>query len=484
MTAAPDIQAIETHISMLFFTPDRVFKLLKPLHLGFLDHRDARRRMEAVTSEFLLNRRIAPDVYLGTSDVIENGEPVDRLLVMRRLPAERCLSRLTDAPDFDDHLRRIARTVAAFHASLDVVTAPFPMTTASGLADLWTSSFDEIEPSVGTVIDRDEFDRARQLAITYLEHSGPLFEHRRDGGMIRDGHGDLIADDIFMLDDGPRILDCIAFDDDYRISDVLADIAFLVMDVERLAGPGPAQRLMNWYCELSGEHHPTSLAHHYVAYRAHVRAKVAVIRHRQGDSSAIGLARTHHRQAVDHLDRSRRRVVLVGGGPGTGKTTVANEIADRFNWSVVDSDTLRKDLRGIDHNDHDVDRHPDLYDRATTSETYSLLCAQADVLLAAGESVVLDATWIDDDHRMMARAMAQRHGAELVEFECRLDPAIARQRIIERAWNDASDATPELVDEMARRRHPWPTAHELNTALTAGEVIGRAVEALRTSGAR
>lgn len=477
-----DVRAVETHISMLFFAPDRVYKLLKPIHTDFLDHRDVAKRMQAVTSEFVLNSRLAPDVYLGTADVYEDDSAVDRMLVMRRLPADRRLSRLADDPHLDDHLRRIAHTVATFHSSLDAVTRPFPMTTSSGLAGLWSASFDAIEPVIGTLIDRDEFDRVRQLANRYLEQSGHLFERRREAGMVRDVHGDLTADDIFMLDDGPRILDCIAFDDDYRISDVLADIAFLVMDVERLAGSDPARRLMNWYCELSGEHHPTSLAHHYVAYRAHVRAKVAVLRHRQGDASAIELARSYHRQALDHLERSRRRLVLVGGGPGTGKTTIANELAELFNWSVLDSDTLRKDLRGIDHLDHDIDRHPELYGPESTSETYARLCARAEVLLSAGESVVLDATWGDDDHRAMAYALAERRGADLVEFECHVDPRLARQRIAERGGTDASDATPELVDRLARQRDPWPSAWALETEVPVSEVMETAVTALFETG--
>lgn len=284
--------------------------------------------------------------------------------------------------------------------------------------------------------------------------------------MVRDGHGDLTADDIFVLDDGPRILDCLAFDDDYRISDVLADIAFLVMDVERLAGAEPARALMRHYCEFTDEHHPGSLAHHFVAYRAHVRAKVAILRHRQGDEQAAPVAVRRHRQALDHLRRARRRLVLVGGGPGAGKTTVARSLADRCNWSVIDSDTLRKDLRGIDHDDHSVEEHPDLYGPEATIATYERLCRHAELLLEAGESVIVDATWGDATRRTLARAVAARHGAALVELECTVDPAVARTRVSDRRrrGEDASDATSDVVDLIARRRDAWPEAHPLDTS--------------------
>lgn len=469
------LSTAETHVSWLFFTPDRAFKLLKPIATGFLDHRDVDRRVAAVTAELELNRRLAPDVYLGTADLVEHDRLSDRMLIMRRLPSDRRLSGLVDDDRFLDHLRRVAHLIAGFHGGLPAIDRPVPMATAAGLTELWTSSFDEIEPAVGTLIDEAEFGVVRRASLAYLEHSERLLDRRRREGYVRDGHGDLIADDIFMLDDGPRVLDCLAFDADYRVSDVLADIAFLVMDVERLAGPAAARRLMRWYCDFSGERHPPSLAHHYVAYRAHVRAKVAVLRHRQGDRSAAESAAAFHRQAADHLHRARPRIALIGGGPGTGKTTIANTLAEQLEWSVIDTDTLRKDLHGIDHDDHDVARHPELYSAASTARTYERLIEQAAMLLAGGRSVILDATWSDAARRDQARSMAALHGAEVVEFECHVDPLVARRRIEARLADgtDASDATPLLVD--AAERDPWPEARRLDTTIAVADLHAEAL---------
>jgi predicted kinase len=338
-----------------------------------------------------------------------------------------------------------------------------PLATAEGLAGFWKSSFDDMAPLVGQLFDRDEFAEVTRLAFEYLSHRSELFESRRAAGFVRDGHGDLIAHDIFMLDDGPRILDCLAFDAAYRVSDVLADIGFLVMDVERLAGRAAALQLLRWYCEYTNEHHPSSLAHHYVAYRAHVRAKVAALRWQQGDDASADVARRQHAQACDHLRRARGTLLLLGGGPGTGKTTLADSLSGALGWPTVDSDALRKDLRGIDHNDHRIDLHPDLYGNTTTEDTYRLLIEHASTVLAAGESVIIDATWARAEHRELARRAAHQQGARLVEIECSLDPDLAKQRILrrQRSGTDASDATPDLVGGV---RDIWMSAIPVDTS--------------------
>ncbi len=477
-SSAVSCGVIETHISTLFFTPDRVYKALKPIRTGFLDHTDPARRIADATTELTLNRRLSPDVYLGTADVRERDQLVDRLIVMRRLPDAQRLSARVTSPTFDDDLRRVARVVASFHAGLPPVSEPMPLATADGLAGFWRSSIDEMAPFVGSLFDPDEYTEVARLAFDYLAHRTQLFDARREAGFVRDGHGDLIADDIFMLDGGPRILDCLAFADEYRICDVLADIAFLVMDVERLAGQTAARSLLRWYCEFTNEHHPPSLAHHYVAYRAHVRAKVAALRFQQGDRSAAAEARRHHRQACDHLRRSRVSMLLLGGGPGTGKTTLADSLSDVLGWATVDSDTLRKDMRGIAHHDHRVALHPDLYGESATDDMYRQLIDHASSLLDAGESVIVDASWAREAHREAARLAAHRHGAQLIEIQCDLDPDLARERIRsrQRTGRGASDATTDLI---GRSRDAWPAAMPLDTAHPVEHLCGRVVERLQ-----
>lgn len=477
---APDIA--ETHISWVFFTPDRAYKLLKPVAMPFLDHTTSEQRIAATAREYELNKRIAPDVYLGTADIIEDGLLADRILVMRRLPASRRLTNLIADPRFPQFLRATSRAIATLHAGREPVYDS-QTATVDAVAENWQENFDVIRPHAGSVIDESEFARVERLVQLYLGGRRGLFERRISQGMVRDVHGDLIADDIYCLDDGPRIIDCLAFNDKWRVIDVLADIAFLVMDVHRLAGLEPAERVMAWYHEFSNEQHPASLAHHYVAYRAHVRAKVACLRHEQGDAESRTIAREYHRLALHHLERARVRMILVGGGPGAGKSTLANGLGVHFGFPVLATDEIRKDLTFTPHSEHRFAAPgKGIYDAATTDLAYAEQRREAECLIQAGSGVIVDASWSNEAHRAAARSLARTCGAELIEIECNVDPAIAKERIARRLSDvhNTSDATPDLVDYMAKRREPWPEAIKISTESRPSEVVAAVVSAIAT----
>ncbi len=349
------------------------------------------------------------------------------------------------------------------------------------MARNWEANFTDLAEVVDDVVTRGDFDEVADRARRYLASQADLFDRRIDGGFVRDGHGDLLADDIFCLDDGPRILDCLAFDDTLRIGDVLSDIGFLAMDLHRLAGPGAAAELLGWYGEFSNEHHPGSLAHHYMAYRAHVRAKVAALRYRQGAASAADHVTVHHDLALEHLRQGEVRLVLVGGAPGSGKTTIASAIAAELGAMVLSSDELRKDLAQLGHEEHaraPVDRG--LYTPELRAQVYDELLVDARRLLARGESVVVDASWSGGEQRRLAESLARERGVELVAIECVVDAAIARQRVAERlaAPGVGSDATPEIADHMRATWLPWPEATRVDTSGPIEQTLERAVRAV------
>lgn len=464
-TTAPRSTSIETHISTLFFTEDRVFKLLKRVANGFLDHTDSAVRCAAASREVELNARIAPDIYLGTADVVEHGEIADRMIVMRRLPADRSVTRLLSAGALtSEHIRAIARKVATFHASLP--RESFEGRAADAHRERWTDNTTELAPFVGRVISEADTNRVTELFTTWLDSHSELLDQRIADGYLRDGHGDLLADDIFCMDDGPQILDCLAFRDDLRLVDVLDDVAFLAMDLHRLGGPAWAQMFLRFYGEYSGEHHPGSLAHYYVAYRAHVRCKIACLRVDSLEHEFVAVAQMYHRLCLDHLERARLRLILVGGGPGSGKTTLATSLGDQLGCPVLSSDGIRKDLAKVERTVHEL-AQPDagIYTAECTERTYSEMIRQAELLLGAGETVILDASWTSENHRLLARALANERNAQLTSLDCCIPDAVAKERIVRRMADptSTSDATPEIVDHLAARRAPWNDAISIDT---------------------
>ncbi len=430
------VTTIETHAAVVFLIGERAYKLKKPVDLGFLDFSTEPKRRAVCLREVELNRRLAPDVYLGVADVLDpDGTPCDHLVVMRRMPAQRRLTMLLRAgAPVQDHLRRLAHLLAAFHTT----AARGPQISAEGSRDAilrrWTDSFHQTRQFRGAVLDDDLADEIEQRTVEFLAGREPLFAERIAAGRIVDGHADLLADDIFCLDDGPRVLDCIEFDDRLRWLDGLDDAAFLAMDLERLGAPDLAERFLDWYAEFSADPAPASLRHHYIAYRAFVRAKVACFRHAQGDHDAGHDAGQHADLTARHLRAGEVSLILVGGLPGTGKSTLADRLADRLGAVVLSSDRLRKELAGIpaESSAPAAYRHG-IYRPEWTERTYAELLIRAERLLQRGESVVLDASWSRGTHRDVAAQVARRTHSTLVALRCEATREVVAARLRERA---------------------------------------------------
>ena len=469
---APD-HVGRTHCAELWFTRDRVYKRKRPVALGFLDFTTLAARRAACHREVELNRRLAPDVYLGVVDVHDAaGTTVDVAVEMRRLPDDRRLATLAAAgAGVDGCVRSVARQMAVFHAAQPPAFHAERYAGVTALRANWKDNLavlrahgDAVPTAVVAALAAD-VDR-------YLDGRRPLIGSRIASGVVRDGHGDLQARDIFCLPDGPRVLDCLEFSDRYRIGDVLLDTAFLAMDLERLGRPDLARALLDTYRELTDAHHPPSLVHHHVAYRAGVRAKVACL---SADADATGeRAGPLAALAVDHLRRGRIRLVVVGGLPGTGKSTLAAMLSRRHGWMLLRTDEVRKDLVGVAHGRAGG---ADAYRPDVTAATYTEVLRRAERLLGMGESVVLDASWSAARHRADAVAVAARTSSELWQLRCDVAPAIARARLAGRS-GDASDATRAVYDEMATRFAPWDDAVVIATAAppaAVADTVDRAI---------
>ena len=476
------VHLVETHMSLLAFQGERVFKVKKPVRFAFADLSTPELRRADCEREVVLNRRFTPDVYLGVLPVTDDaGAVVDHAVEMVRLPDDRRLSALVACGDSPEAcLARLARDVATVHRTAPTGGVIDAAARADAIAALWRAGIGQLRPYEDTVLPGPVARCVGSLALRYVAGRAPLFDTRIAAGRARDGHGDLLADDIFCLDDGPRAIDCLEFDDTLRYGDGLADAAFLAMDLERLGRHDLAFTFLDDYRHAAADTWPDSLAHMYVAYRAHVRAKVGCLRHDQGDPDAAAAARSLLGLAHRHLEAGRVRLVLVGGPPASGKSTLAKAIAEQTGWTLLRSDVVRKELfpDGQAQRASRVDGTLDtgLYSPRLVGRTYDTLLARARAALVLGVSVVLDASWAAEDVRAAAADLAGETASGLVALCCEAPEAVRLERARVRAerGHDESDAGPEIAAALANRFDPWPSATAVDTTRTE-DVVAAAI---------
>ncbi|HTK66379.1 MAG TPA: AAA family ATPase [Pseudonocardia sp.] len=473
----------ETHIGVVFLAGDRAYKIKKPVRTDFLDFSTEEGRRDACRREIELNRRLAPDVYLGLAEITDPvGGGSEPAVVMRRMPPDRRLSTLVRAgAPVTEPLRSLARQLAVLHARARRGPEIDAEGTQHSLQARWAANIRGIAGFRGGIMDEAAAADVERLALRFLAGRAPLFDERVAAGRVLDGHGDLLADDVFCLPDGPRALDCLEFDDRLRFVDGLDDACFLAMDLERLGDPGAARRFLADYAEFAADPAPATLRHHYIAYRAFVRAKVACLRSEQGDVHAAADVVRYTDLTRRHLMRGAVRLALVGGLPGTGKSTLAASLADRFGAVLLSSDRLRKELAGLDPaTPAGAGYRQALYRPEATARVYAELRDRAAALLARGESVVLDASWTSADERAAAERTALETSAELVAIRCEAPSAVAAARLRQRRPG-FSDADPDIAAAMARDAGPWPEATTVPTDVPLARSRAAADAAWRTA---
>jgi aminoglycoside phosphotransferase family enzyme/predicted kinase len=477
----PGVESVETHVSTIVFDGDLVHKRKKPVRFAFIDLSTPEKREQTCHREIELNRRFSPDVYLGVEDVVNDaGEVVDHAVLMRRMPADRRLAVLVRRHvDVSDCLRAVARIIAVSHAEAARSEEISSVATPETLRELWAQNLREMAPFVPHLLDSAIVADIGELARRYLDGRATLLRDRVERGLVVDGHGDLMAEDIFCLDDGPRVLDGLEFDARLRWGDVLYDVGFLAMDLERLGHLELALAFLSWYREFSAETHPSSLEHHYVAYRALVRAKISCLK---GGVVDVVEAQAYLAQCRRHLLDARVQLVVVGGLPGTGKTTLAAALGDELGWTVLRSDEMRKELAGLDPLTHAPAAYgKGLYSPESTELTYDALLSRVRELVARGESVVIDASFSRSLWRTAAAAVAVDTFSDLTELCCVLPLDVAAARLARRQaeGGDASDATPAVAAEMAEEFDAWPNAATIDTLPPLEDVLPAVVDRIR-----
>jgi aminoglycoside phosphotransferase family enzyme/predicted kinase len=458
------VDLAETHISLVFLTDDRVFKTKKPVRFPFLDYSTLEARRLACEDELAINRRLAPETYLGVVPITEGknglqvgggGEVVDYAVEMVRLPSERMLDRLIELKQAGtSDIDRLLDLLVPFYASLphDRSTAQFgePELVRQAVVENVTTMRPIVAP-----IDQTLLARVRSSQWQYLTVAGSLFEQRAGEGRIVEGHGDLRPEHVCLLDH-PVVFDGVEFSLPLRCSDVISELAFLAMECDFLREHSLGERLIEQYCARSNDSVPLEHAHFYKSYRATVRAKVELLRcQQQAGEEADAHRRRHHRYlhlaAAYGADFHRPIAILLVGVSGSGKSTLARYLSEQIGCEWLRTDAVRQKISG--RRDPQAPMGGGMYASAVTDQTYEAIISQAAHWMREGVSVVLDGTFVAEPHRQAVRTMAARESWPLLVVRCHCSTELARQRVEQRrlAGTDISDARPELLDEQIRQ---------------------------------
>lgn len=490
----PDVEVRETHASVAFLAGDEVYKLKKPVDFGFLDYSTLDRRREMCRLEVELNRRLAPDVYLGVETVVNrdgrialggDGEPVDYLVHMRRLPDEAALHHLIKQESVDDsRMEAIAEVVARFHSQAGRSAEIDRFGALETVSHNVEENFEQIEPYIGRTIPHSTFDRITDYSRRFMRENEGIFRARIDAGLICDGHGDLRAEHVYVLPNGRiEIIDCIEFNDRLRYGDVAVDLGFLAMDLDALGRPDLSDTLASSYRRES-HYDLDPVFEFYKCYRAVVRGKVASFRLNQPglrSEAQPGVqleARRffHIAQRYAAGDRGPRLLIMVGL-TGSGKSTIARNLGEVLPATVIDSDTTRKELAGLGPMSRQENEYQSgIYSPEMSAKVYATLLERAGPLLKQGRTVILDATYIQRSDREAAKRLARQHGARFAAVHCDVSDDLARERLAERSGdpNRVSDGRWEIY---VRQREAFDPLNEIATNELIRLDVARLVEA-------
>jgi len=492
----PPPTLVQTHLSSLLLGRQWVLKLKKPIALDFVDFRNADRRRQACEEELRLNRRTAARWYVdvlpvtGSTDAPRLGghgdpadEPWDWALRMRRFDETATYERLAAAGALGEaQIDALAARVAAFHRALPPSPAAWgdPQTAlAFALANLRTLAAALPAQAAALAALRD-WTCARHAALA------PVLARRRAQGRVREGHGDLHLGNVVWIDGDAVPFDALEFDPRLRHTDTVGDAAFAYADLLDHGLPALAWRYLGGWVEACGDHDGLPLLRWFAAYRALVRAKVAAIRAQQADADALAAAATAAAQrrvalALALAQPPRPQLVLTCGLSGSGKSSVAQRLAERLGGLRVRSDVERKRLHGLAPTARPTDPAT-LYHPGATQRTYARLLTVARWAVDGELNLVVDAAYLRRAERDAMRALARTLGVEATVVECRAPAAVLRERLARRAaaGRDPSDATAEVLALQQRVQEP-PAPDEgavtLDTDASPAEVAAR-VDAL------
>ncbi|MFU8878241.1 MAG: AAA family ATPase [Wenzhouxiangellaceae bacterium] len=465
------VELIETHISWVLLAGDFVYKIKKPLDLGFLDFSTLERRRFFCEEEIRLNRRTAPELYLDVVPITgtpedpriagedKRGEdkPFEYAVRMRRFDPEATFDRLLSRGQLQPgEVSELGRGLAELHARAAI--AP-PDSRHGHHQAVAGPMFDNFRTLRGQLAD-DRFDPLERWTRERLHKLNPLIAQRLENGFVRECHGDAHLGNVARIDSRATLFDCIEFSAELRWTDVICDLAFTFMDLRHRGADALAWRLLDEYLAETGDFEGMRLLPLYSVYRALVRAKVNAFRLNDPDADHDGIRQEieSHLRLADEISREiRPGLFLTMGVSGSGKSWLAERLVEHCGLIRIRSDIERKRLFGLARDEQsESGLDAGLYTAEATERTYRHLADTARKLIRAGFPVLVDATFLKRNQREPFLELARSLQVPFGLIECRADESTLRQRINDRAraGNDPSEADLEVLEKQLDNVEP------------------------------
>jgi len=486
--ATGTIEVVETHISWIFLTGSLAYKVKKPLDLGFLDFSTLEKRLHCCNEELRLNQRLCGEIYLSVVPIVRSantflvdakGEIVDYAVKMVRFERTMELDRLLAKKQLNEkHIDQLSTMIAQFHASLPAAPAESGFGHPENLIKPVLHNFTSMEPIATVANEEKQLEVLRAWSIREHQRLTPLFLERKHGGFIRQCHGDMHTGNMVWWKGRIFIFDCIEFNENLSIIDVISDLAFLFMDLGHGGEPGLAWRLLNNYLTESGDYGALPLLRFYTLYRAMVRAKVTAIRYAQtSDLNEAQKILEEHRSylklAAELSAHTRPLLILTFGVSGSGKTFISRDIAQRAECIHLRSDIERKRLAGLKPLERS-DEKGALYSEQISLQTYQRLLDLASLCLSEKIAVIVDATFLKRSNRKLFidLAAARRVPCKILHFSASREQLFERVQQRSLAGNDASDADSAVLASQLELVEPLSAEEEsIAIAVNTGESV-------------
>ena len=466
------IELVETHISWVLLTGPYAYKVKKPINLGFVDFSTLELRRHYCQEEIRLNRRFAPGIYLeavaieGTIEspkfVRNAAAPIEYAVKMVQFSREDELDQLIEGGELTcDQIETFARSIAAFHESIDIAGDHSPYGKADQVIQPVEENFKQIRQRVADLYALGLLEQVEDWSREQFQLLKQIFENREADGFVRECHGDLHLANMAWVDDQPLVFDCIEFNPSLRWIDVMSEIAFLTMDLEERGSSELAYRFLNAYFELSGDYEGLTVLRFYLVYRLLVRAKVEGIQAYQQNkdseerSNAEEAFGAYLRLAVKHAQEKEPRLIITCGLSGSGKSSVTRSMLGSLQAIRIRSDVERKRLFGLAaEKDGRSEPNLDLYGNEATDQTYGRLVTLARISLESGFTIIVDATCLKAEQRKRFQELAAAKRAPYSILNVTASESDLRKRLANRQTG-VSDADAAVLEKQLSAIEPF-----------------------------